>query len=97
MNRTLDTLLVALLAAECGPLKCPVARLQHAVSRVETLLRDEFGFTETAKELGRLREASIDDKPVAVQQPSTYSLAGQAEPDVLTGRRKRRQSVTESK
>jgi len=96
MNRTLDTLLVALLAAECGPLKCPVARLQHAVSRVETLLRDEFGFSETAKELRGLREG-IDVQPEPVQQPSTYSLAGQAEPDVLTGRRKRRQSVTESK
>jgi len=56
MSRTREALLVALLAAECGPLKCPVARLQHAVSRVETLLRDEFGFSETAKELGRLRE-----------------------------------------
>lgn len=82
----MDTLLVALLASECRPIPCPVKRLQHAVSRVETLLVHS-GFGETAKELRTLREA--------VQPPATIILpaADPVDADVLTGRRKRKEKV----
>jgi hypothetical protein len=87
MPRTLDTLFVALLAAECGAIQCAVRRLQHAVSRVKVLLRDELGMTETAKELSELRKAA---------EPVAFAPVPAPGEDPITGKRRRKPPIPEA-
>ena len=90
MTPLVDSLLVALLDAECQQCRCPVTRLQKGVGRVEQLL-GSTGYPETAKKLEQLRVAVEPPIPVSPQ------AADPRDEDPLIGRRKRRQPVLEGK